>query len=161
MIMKRKLRFLAMALMAGAMFTACGGDDDDNGGGNGGGGNEGPGTIPGVTVDNMLSGSVKAGFAGAIEILGSGFDPDQDWVYIGYNEGGEIKYERITTDLLTIRSSRISFGVPITAGYLDKTFKVYLDREATKMELTKDLTFTMPTRSRGIPKSLRFSIPTD
>lgn len=35
-----------MALMAGAMFTACGGDDDDNGGGNGGGGNEGPGTIP-------------------------------------------------------------------------------------------------------------------
>ena len=117
-----------MALMAGAMFAACGGDDDDNGGGNGGGGNEGPGTIPGVTVDNMLSGSVKAGFAGAIEILGSGFDPDQDWVYIGYNEGGEIKYERITTDLLTIRSSRISFGVPITAGYLDKTFKVYLDR---------------------------------
>ena len=56
MIMKRKPRFLAMALMAGAMFTACGGDDDDNGGGNGGGGNEGPGTIPGVTVDNMLSG---------------------------------------------------------------------------------------------------------
>ena len=138
-----------MALMAGAMFTACGGDDDDNGGGNGGGGNEGPGTIPGVTVDNMLSGSVKAGFAGAIEILGSGFDPDQDWVYIGYNEGGEIKYERITTDLLTIRSSRISFGVPITAGYLDKTFKVYLDREATKMELTKDLTFTMPTIAEG------------
>ena len=149
MIMKRKLRFLAMALMAGAMFTACGGDDDDNGGGNGGGGNEGPGTIPGVTVDNMLSGSVKAGFAGAIEILGSGFDPDQDWVYIGYNEGGEIKYERITTDLLTIRSSRISFGVPITAGYLDKTLKVYLDREATKMELTKDLTFTMPTIAEG------------
>lgn len=46
MIMKRKLRFLAMALMAGAMFTACGGDDDDNGGGNGGGGNEDPERFP-------------------------------------------------------------------------------------------------------------------
>ena len=79
MIMKKTLKLLAMALMAGAMFTACGGDDK---------GDEpkpGPGpTIDGVTVDNMLSGSVKAGFADAIEIMGSGFDPAQDWVYIGY-----------------------------------------------------------------------------
>ena len=28
MIMKKTLKLLAMALMAGAMFTACGGDDD-------------------------------------------------------------------------------------------------------------------------------------
>ncbi len=146
MIMKKMMRFLAMALMAGAMFTACGGDDGPEGPG-------GPGeptdVIDGVTVDNKLSGSVKAGKAAAIEIMGSGFDPDQDWVYIGYNEGGAIKYERITTDLLTIKSSRISFGVPITASYLDKTFKVYLDRETVKMELTNDLTFTMPTVEEG------------
>ena len=146
MIMKKMMRFMAMALMAGAMFTACGGDDDDNGGGGGGGGE---GTIPGVTVDNKLSGSVKAGFASAIEIMGSGFDPVQDWVFIGYDQGGEIKYERITTDLLTIKSGRISFGVPISASYLDKTFKVYLDRATTKMELTNDLTFTMPTVEEG------------
>lgn len=144
MIMKKTLKLLAMALMAGAMFTACGGDDE-------------PGTTPpeddggidGVTVDNMLSGSVKAGFAGAIEIMGSGFDTDLDWVFIGYDNGGDIKYERITTDLLTIKSGRISFGVPITASYLDKTFKVYLDRDGKKMELTKDLTFTMPTVAEG------------
>lgn len=146
MIMKKMMRFLAMALMAGAMFTACGGDDGPEG-------PDGPGgptdVIDGVTVDNKLSGSVKAGKAAAIEIMGSGFDPDQDWVYIGYNEGGAIKYERITTDLLTIKSSRISFGVPITASYLDKTFKVYLDRETVKMELTNDLTFTMPTVEEG------------
>ena len=41
--------------------------------------NEDPERVPSVTVDNMLNGSVKAGFARAIEILGSGFDPDQDW----------------------------------------------------------------------------------
>lgn len=31
MIMKKMMRFLAMALMAGAMFTACGGDDGPEG----------------------------------------------------------------------------------------------------------------------------------
>lgn len=144
MIMKKKMRFLAMALMAGAMFTACGGDDND-----------GPvdppkkGGIDGVTVDNMLSGSVKAGFPNAIEIMGSGFDPELDWVFIGYDQGGEIKYERITTDVLTIKTGRISFGVSVDATYLDKTFKVYLDRATVKMELTNDLTFTMPTVAEG------------
>lgn len=135
-----------MALMAGAMFTACGGDDGPEG-------PDGPGgptdVIDGVTVDNKLSGSVKAGKAARLRLWVRDCDPDQDWVYIGYNEGGAIKYERITTDLLTIKSSRISFGVPITASYLDKTFKVYLDRETVKMELTNDLTFTMPTVEEG------------
>ena len=132
-----------MALLVGTMSTACGGDDDGS-------------TIvkpptPGidVTVDNMLSGSVKAGFADAIEIMGSGFDPAQDWVYIGYEKDGKTEYVRITDDVLTIKSGRISFGVPITAGYLGETFKVYLDRAATKMELTNDLTFTMPTVAEG------------
>lgn len=176
MIMKKTLKLLAMALMAGAMFTACGGDDK--------GDEPGPGpkpgdVIPGVTVDNMLSGSVKAGFADAIEIMGSGFDPAQDWVYIGYEKDGKTEYVRITDDVLTIKSGRISFGVPITAGYLGETFKVYLDRAATKMELTNDLTFTMPTvardtfpipssvrrlpipgRTREIPRLRNFSIPT-
>lgn len=148
MIMKKTLRFLAMALMAGAMLTACGGDDDDTGGGGGGGGT-GEGPIPGVTVDNKLSGSVKAGFAGAIEITGSGFDPELDWVFIGYDDGGKTTYVRITTDVLTIKTGRITFGVSIDAAYLDKTFKVYLDRAETKMELTNDLTFTMPTVAEG------------
>lgn len=146
MIMKKTLKLLAMALMAGAMFTACGGDDK--------GDEPGPGpkpgdVIPGVTVDNMLSGSVKAGFADAIEIMGSGFDPAQDWVYIGYEKDGKTEYVRITDDVLTIKSSRISFGVSIDAAFLDKTFKVYLDRETTKMALTNDLTFTMPTVAEG------------
>ena len=146
--MKKTLKLLAMALMAGAMFTACGGDDDDNGGGGGGGGGDET-TIPGVSVDNKLSGSVKAGFAGAIEIVGSGFDPAQDWVYIGYEKDGKTEYVRITDDVLTIKSGRISFGVSIDAAFLDKTFKVYLDRETTKMALTNDLTFTMPTVAEG------------
>lgn len=134
-----------MALLVGTMSTACGGDD------------EGstivepppPTGIDGVTVENKLSGSVKAGFADAIEIVGTGFDPAQDWVYIGYEKDGKTEYVRITDDVLTIKSGRISFGVPITAGYLGETFKVYLDRAATKMELTNDLTFTMPTVAEG------------
>ncbi len=145
MIMKKQLRFLAMALMAGAMFTACGGDDK-----------EGPVDPPkpsegieGVTVDSKLSGTVKAGFADAIEIMGSGFDPAQDWVYVGYEKDGKTEYVRITDDVLTIKSGRISFGVGIDAAFLDKTFKVYLDRETKKMELTNDLTFTMPTVAEG------------
>lgn len=146
MIMKKTLKLLAMALMAGAMFTACGGDDKGDEPGPG----PGPGdVIPGVSVDNMLSGSVKAGFAGAIEIMGSGFDPAQDWVYVGYEKDGKTEYVRITDDVLTIKSGRITFGVSINAPFLDKTFKVYLDRETTKMALTKDLTFTMPTVAEG------------
>lgn len=143
--MKRDFLLFAMALLAGAMSTACGGDDK---------GTEGPPPSPptgidGVTVVDKLSGSVKAGVADAIEITGSGFDPSQDWVFIGYDENGKTTYVRITTDVLTIKSGRIAFGVPITAGYLDKTFKVYLDRQNTKMELTEDLTFTMPTVADG------------
>ena len=116
MIMKKTLKLLAMALMAGAMFTACGGDDKGDEPGPGPGG---PETIPGVTVDNMLSGSVKAGFAGAIEIMGSGFDPAQDWVYVGYEKDGKTEYVRITDDVLTIKSGRITFGVSINAPFLD------------------------------------------
>ena len=143
--MKRIFCYFAMALLASAMFTACGGDDK---------GTEGPPPPPptgidGVTVVDKLSGSVKAGVADAIEITGSGFDPSQDWVFIGYDENGKTTYVRITTDVLTMKSGRIAFGVPITAGYLDKTFKVYLDRQNTKMELTEDLTFTMPTVADG------------
>lgn len=143
--MKRIFCYFAMALLAGAMATACGDDDKksdivDP---------PEPVGIPGVVVDNMLSGSVKAGVADMIEIIGSGFDPNRDWVFIGYEKGGQIAYERITTDVLTIKSGRITFGVPITASYLGETFKVYLDRDGEKMELTNDLTFTMPTVADG------------
>ena len=87
------------------MSTACGGDD------------EGstiveppiPTGIDGVTVENKLSGSVKAGFADAIEIVGTGFDPAQDWVYIGYEKDGKTEYVRITDDVLT--NGGINVGV--------------------------------------------------
>lgn len=146
--MKKTLKFLALALLVGAVSVACSKDDDSPGDGDGSS-DSGTGTIPGVTVDQMLSGPVKAGFADAIEITGSGFDPEQDWVYVGYEQDGSVVYERITNDVLTLRSGRISFGISINAAYLDKTFKVYLDRSATKMAVTNDLTITMPTVAEG------------
>ncbi|MDD7039620.1 MAG: hypothetical protein PUI63_10325, partial [Alistipes senegalensis] len=97
-----------------------------------------------------MKGAVKAGIADAIEITGSGFDSEQDYVYIGYDKDGEAVYERIPADVLTIRSSRISFGVNVGANYLDKTVKVYLDRPGfDRMAISDDITFTLPSVEEG------------
>lgn len=146
--MKKTLRFLATALMAGAMFTACGGDDGEKTGPGPGPGPE-EGKYPPVTLTNTVSGAIKAGFADAIEITGSGFDTD-DYVWIGYDNAGEITYERVSAEVLTLRPGRIAFGVGIDASILDKTVKVYLDRVGfDKMPITGDITFTMPTVAEG------------
>lgn len=148
--MKRTLKLLAMAFMAGAMFTACGGDDD-----NGKDPQPKPEPEPGVnypsvTLVNKPSGTIKAGFADAILITGSGFDPDLDYIYVGYDKGGDTEYIRVMGDVLTMNTTRISFGVPITAGYLDKTITVYLDRpDYDRMPISGEITFTMPTAAEG------------
>lgn len=104
-----------------------------------------------VEITSDVKGAVKAGIADAIEITGSGFDSEQDYVYIGYDKDGEAVYERIPADVLTIRSSRISFGVNVGANYLDKTVKVYLDRPGfDRMAISGDITFTLPSVEGGV-----------
>lgn len=135
-----------MALMAGAVFTACGGDDgDDNG-------NKPPvtGKFPDVKIEGEVSGSIKAGVMDAIEIRGEGFDPNQDWIMVGYDDVGTIVYERVSTEVLTVKTGRVAFGVRVDAPYLGKTVKVYLDRATfDKMPISGDITFTMPEVAEG------------
>lgn len=134
-----------MALLAGAMFAACGDDDND-------GDSKGPdeGDVPPVEVTSDVKGVIKAGIADAIEITGSGFE-DGDYIYIGYDKDGAMAYERVSPDVLILKATRISFGVSIGASYLDKTVKVYLDRLGYKdrKALTGDITFTMPSVEEG------------
>lgn len=144
--MKSAFKFFALSLLAGTMFAACGDDDSD---GPGEPGKPGGPEIP-VEITSDVKGAVKAGIADAIEITGSGFDSEQDYVYIGYDKDGEAVYERIPADVLTIRSSRISFGVNVGANYLDKTVKVYLDRPGfDRMAISDDITFTLPSVEEG------------
>lgn len=144
--MKKTMKLIVMGLMAGAIFAACGDK-----------GNE-PVPDPGETgnypedveIDEMISGPVKAGFADAIEITGSGFIPEDDHIYVGYADGGETKFERISGDVLTLRTGRVSFGLPITASFLDKTIRVYLDRPGyDRMPISGDITFAMPSVAEG------------
>lgn len=145
--MKNKFRLLAMALLAGAVFTACG---DDDGNDNGNGKKDDEGKYPPVEITNEVKGSVKAGVASAIEIMGSGFDSGQDYIYMGYVKDGKTEYEQVKENVLTMTATRISFGVNIGAGYLDKTVKVYLDRPGyDRMPISGDITFTMPTVEEG------------
>ena len=74
--MKSAFKFFALSLLAGTMFAACGGDDSD---GPGGPGKPGGPEIP-VEITRDVKGAVKAGIADAIEITGSGFDSEQDYV---------------------------------------------------------------------------------
>lgn len=143
--MKNKFRLLAMALLAGAVFSACG--DDDNGGNDGPDDKDG---YPPVEITNEVKGAVKAGTASAIEILGTGFLPDLDYIYIGYDKDGKTEYEQVKENVLTMTATRISFGVHVSAPYLDKTVKVYLDRpDYKRMPITGDITFTMPSVAEG------------
>lgn len=98
----------------------------------------------------MLSGIGEGRFQPErIEIMGSGFDPAQDWVYVGYEKDGKTGIRTYYGDVLTIKSGRITFGVR-SMPHLDKTFKVYLDRETTKMALTKDPDLHDADRCRGL-----------
>lgn len=143
--MKSTFKFFFLALLAGTMFASCGDDKKE----------DGPttpptGEYPPVEITSDVKGPIKAGIASAIEIMGSGFEAD-DYIYIGYDKGdGTMVYERVPTSLLTIRAGRISFGVSITAGYLDKTVKVYLDRlPYDRMPISGDITFTLPSVEEG------------
>ncbi|MEG1700123.1 MAG: hypothetical protein RR270_02455, partial [Alistipes sp.] len=147
--MKRTLKLLAMALMAGAMVTACGGDDNGN--------PEPPtpptpeGNFPDVTITSKVSGAVKAGLPDAITISGKGFDPDLDYIKVGYEDGGALNTDNKVLDAaLTLNKTRVAFGISIDAPYLGKTVKIYLDRPGyDPMPLTGDITFTMPTVAEG------------
>lgn len=142
--MKKTLRFLTIAVMAGVALAACADKNKDDGG------NNDLHEYPPVTISDKPGGAVKAGFADAIEIAGEGFSPEEDYIYVGYTDGEEIKYERVSPDVLTLRQGRVSFGVNITAAFLDKTIKVYLDRPGyDRMPITNDITFTMPTVAEG------------
>ena len=142
--MKSAIKFYALFLLAGTMFAACGDDDPKKDGPDGPGG---PG-IP-VEITNEVKGVIKAGIASAIDITGSGFDAE-DYVYIGYDKEGETVYDRVPKNVLTINSTRISFGVNIAAGYLDKTVKVYLDRVGyDRKVISGEITFSLPSVEEG------------
>ncbi len=132
-----------MLLLAGAVFAACGDKEEkkpDNGEGN----------YPPVTITGQVSGPKEAGVAGAIEITGTGFDPEMDYVYIGYTVSGGERFDRVSPEVLTIRAGRITFGVNVTAVYIDKTVKIYLDRpDYDRMPISGDITFTLPDVSEG------------
>lgn len=141
--MKSAFKFFALFLLAGTMFAACGDDDPKD---------DGPIVdAPPVEVTSDVKGVIKAGIEGTINITGSGFDPELDYVYIGYDKDGETVYDRVPKDVLTINASRISFGVNIAASYLDKTVKVYLDRLGykEKKELSGEITFSLPSVAEG------------
>lgn len=141
--MKSAFKFFALFLLAGTMFAACGDDDPKD---------DGPIVdAPPVEVTSDVKGVIKAGIEGTINITGSGFDPELDYVYIGYDKDGETVYDRVPKDVLTINASRISFGVNIAASYLDKTVKVYLDRLGykEKKELSGEITFSLPSVEEG------------
>ena len=142
--MKYAIKFFALFLLAGTMFAACGDDEPE--------GPDGPGgpEIP-VEITNEVKGVIKAGISGAINITGAGFDSEEDYVYIGYDKDGETVYERVSKDVLTINASRISFGVNVAAGYLDKTVKVYLDRPgyAERKVISGEITFSLPSVEEG------------
>ncbi|MEG1865233.1 MAG: hypothetical protein RR199_07940, partial [Alistipes sp.] len=129
--------------------TACGGDDNGN--------PEPPtpptpeGNFPDVTITSKVSGAVKAGLPDAITISGKGFDPDLDYIKVGYEDGGALNTDNKVLDAaLTLNKTRVAFGISIDAPYLGKTVKIYLDRPGyDPMPLTGDITFTMPTVAEG------------
>lgn len=140
--MKSAFKFFALSLLAGTMFAACGDDKKDT---------ETPPPTPNpIEITNEVKGVIKAGIADAIVITGSGFDDVQDYVYIAYDKDGTTVYDRVPKDVLTIKATRISFGVNVGAAYLDKTVKVYLDRPGyDKIAISGDITFTLPSVEEG------------
>lgn len=151
--MKKTIKFFTIALMAAAMFTACGGDDG------GDGGNDTPPDptgYPDVVIEKAPTGSVKAGIADAIEITGDRFDASQDYILVGYDKDGKMETEKVSAQVLTVKTKRISFGIHVDAEYIGKPIVVYLDRPGySLMPLTTELTLTLPTIEEGyIPDPL-------
>ena len=140
--MKSAFKFFALSLLAGTMFAACGGDENET---------EVPPPPSPIEITNNVNGVIKAGIADAIVITGSGFDESQDYIYIAYDkEDGTTVYDRIPKDVLTIKATRISFGVNVGAAYLDKTVKVYLDRPGyDKIAISGEITFSLPSVEEG------------
>lgn len=148
--MKKTLKLFAMALMAGAAFTSC---DDKTGGDNGTKPTPGgDGNYPPIELDELISGTRKAGIAGEIAITGSGFDREMDWIYVDYTDDKGVKQsDRVTDDVLDIGARRVSFGVKMSALYLDKPFTVYLERggDYDRMPISGEITLEMPTVADG------------
>ena len=140
--MKSAFKFFALSLLAGTMFAACGGDENET---------EVPPPPSPIEITNNVNGVIKAGIADAIVITGSGFDESHDYIYIAYDkEDCTTVYDRIPKDVLTIKATRISFGVNVGAAYLDKTVKVYLDRPGyDKIAISGEITFSLPSVEEG------------
>lgn len=139
-----------MTFIAGALFAACTTGDDDLDGGNNGGGSKGFPTD--VVVDEPLfGGTVKAGYAGVVEITGEGFDPDFDYVKFGWEQDGKIVYSaELSPAFVLVKRSRITLGVHVDDQVVGKTVKVYLDRIGyDPMPLTDEIDFVLPEVSEG------------
>lgn len=106
---------------------------------------------PGVSVNEpLLKGEVKAGKVDGVTITGGGFNADEDYIYIGWEDGGVLKYERVQGGSLDIRATRISFGIHVSASFIGKKVKVYLDRPGyTRMPLSDDISIKMPEVGDG------------
>lgn len=135
-----------MAFFAGAMFTACGSADDEPNDTS----KPGDDNYPPITIEEMISGKIKAGFPGAISIQGDSFDASQDFIFIGYMDGDKQVLDRVSSEVLEMKATRISFGVRIDYPNLDKKITIYLDRPGyTLMPITGEITFEMPTVAEG------------
>lgn len=106
---------------------------------------------PGVSLNEpLLKGEVKAGKVDGINIKGSGFNPDEDFIYVGWEEGGVVKYERVQGGSLEMKATRISFGIHVSSSFIEKKVKIYLDRPGyAKMPLTEELTIGLPKVEEG------------
>lgn len=139
-----------MTFAAGALFAACTTGDDEQGGNNGGGGSKGFPTDV-VVDDPLFTGTVKAGYAGVVEITGEGFDPDFDYVKFGWEEDGKIVYSvELSPAFVLIKRSRITLGVHVADPVVGKTVKVYLDRIGyDPMPVSDEIEFVLPEVSEG------------
>lgn len=140
-------------MTVGSLCASCGGDDENTGGGN-------PAPAPGpsgnypsdVTVTPpLMSGQIKAGVSGAIEVNGSGFDADMDYIMFGWEEDGQMKYGApLGDDVSLIKGSRITVGVHVDQEVVGKTVKLYLDRVGyDPMPLTEELEIVQATVAEG------------
>jgi len=105
---------------------------------------------PDITIDNELSGSVKAGYTDGINIKGEGFD-EFDWVLVGWTDAsGNLQTEQIKDASLQIKATRITFGINVGAPYINEKITIYLDRAGYDLTpITGELTITLPTLAEG------------
>lgn len=106
--------------------------------------------LPPVTVDELFEGEIKAGYPAAVTIRGGEFY-EEDYVLMKYtdDEGLETVYN-LPNNVLEIRKSRISIGIPVNADCAGKEVVLYLDRPGYDvMPISGKVRIVFPEISEG------------